>query len=36
MLNRELPDNCKRCCVWEVFNNRKIREGIERLIKLGR
>lgn len=35
MLNRELPDNCKRCCVWEVFNNRKIREGIERLIKFG-
>lgn len=34
MLNRELPDNCKRCCVWEVFNNRKIREGIERLIKI--
>jgi len=36
MLNRELPENCKRCCVWEVFNNRKIREGIERLIKIGR
>ncbi len=34
MLNRELPDNCKRCCVWEVFNNRKIREGIESLIKI--
>lgn len=34
MLNRELPGNCKRCCVWEVFNNRKIREGIERLIKI--
>lgn len=33
MLNRELPENCKRCCVWEVFNNKKIREGIERLIK---
>ena len=34
MLNRKLPDNCKRCCVWEVFNNKKIREGLERLIKV--
>lgn len=34
MLNRKLPNNCKRCCVWEVFNNKKIREGLERLIKV--
>lgn len=34
MLNRKLSDNCKRCCVWEVFNNKKIREGLERLIKV--
>jgi MoaA/NifB/PqqE/SkfB family radical SAM enzyme len=35
MLTRQLPANCKRCCVWEVFNNRKIREGIARFIKGG-
>jgi radical SAM protein with 4Fe4S-binding SPASM domain len=29
ILKRELPENCKKCCVWEVFNNRKIREGLK-------
>ncbi|MCD6483418.1 MAG: radical SAM protein [Candidatus Aenigmarchaeota archaeon] len=28
IFNRKLPDNCKKCCVWEVFNNRKVREGL--------
>lgn len=34
ILGRTLTDNCNRCCVWEVFNNRRIREGIERLIRV--
>jgi MoaA/NifB/PqqE/SkfB family radical SAM enzyme len=32
ILKRRLPDNCKKCCVWEVFNNRKIREELESLL----
>ncbi len=35
MLSRKLPDNCKRCCVWEVFNNKKIRKGIKKFMKSG-
>jgi MoaA/NifB/PqqE/SkfB family radical SAM enzyme len=34
MLKRKLPENCKKCCVWEVFNNRKIRIGLEDLLKV--
>ncbi len=30
LINRKLPENCKKCCVWEVFNNRKIREELRR------
>ncbi|MFH8119396.1 MAG: radical SAM protein [Candidatus Aenigmatarchaeota archaeon] len=33
ILKRKLPENCKKCCVWEVFNNRKIREGLRRLLE---
>jgi MoaA/NifB/PqqE/SkfB family radical SAM enzyme len=33
ILKRKLLDNCKKCCVWEVFNNRKIRNGLEALLK---
>ena len=33
ILKRKLPENCKKCCVWEVFNNRKIREGLQRYLK---
>jgi radical SAM protein with 4Fe4S-binding SPASM domain len=33
ILKRKLTDNCKKCCVWEVFNNRKIRNGLESLLK---
>lgn len=29
MLKRNLPEQCKRCCPWEVFNNRKIREALD-------
>lgn len=32
ILKRKLPENCKKCCVWEVFNNRKIREGLRTLL----
>ena len=35
MLKRKLPDNCKKCCVWEVFNNRKIRNGLDQYLKTG-
>jgi radical SAM protein with 4Fe4S-binding SPASM domain len=35
ILTRKLPENCKRCCVWEVFNNRKIRMEIDKYIKGG-
>jgi len=33
MLERRLPDGCKTCCVWRVFENREIREGLERLLR---
>lgn len=33
ILKRKLPANCKKCCVWEVFNNRKIRKGLGELLK---
>jgi radical SAM protein with 4Fe4S-binding SPASM domain len=33
ILNRKLPENCKKCCVWEVFNNRKIREGLQKMLE---
>ncbi|MDI6826335.1 MAG: radical SAM protein [Candidatus Aenigmarchaeota archaeon] len=33
ILERKLPENCKKCCVWEVFNNRRFREGIDRYLK---
>lgn len=29
MLSRELPDQCKRCCVWEVWQNRDIRKELD-------
>ncbi len=29
MLTRKLPENCQTCCVWKVFENRKIRKQIE-------
>jgi radical SAM protein with 4Fe4S-binding SPASM domain len=32
ILKRKLPENCKKCCVWEVFNNRKIRKGLQELL----
>jgi len=35
ILKRKLPENCKKCCVWEVFNNRKIRRGLEDLFRGG-
>lgn len=35
ILKRKLPENCKKCCVWEVFNNRKIRVGLEDLLRSG-
>ncbi len=35
ILKRKLPENCKKCCVWEVFNNRKIREGLKTYLKTG-
>ncbi len=30
MLLRDLPDQCKRCCVWEVWQNRDIREELDK------
>lgn len=30
MLKRKLPKQCKRCCVWEVWQNRDIRKGLDR------
>jgi radical SAM protein with 4Fe4S-binding SPASM domain len=33
ILKRKLPENCKKCCVWEVFNNRKIRKELKDLLK---
>lgn len=33
ILERKLPENCKKCCVWEVFNNRSFREGIDKYLK---
>jgi radical SAM protein with 4Fe4S-binding SPASM domain len=33
ILKRKLPENCKKCCVWEVFNNRKIRKGLQELLE---
>jgi len=33
ILSRKLPENCKKCCVWEVFNNRKIREGLQKMLE---
>lgn len=35
ILTRKLPENCKKCCVWEVFNNRNIRKGLEDSLKSG-
>lgn len=35
ILKRKLPENCKKCCVWEVFNNKKIRDSLEKLSKKG-
>jgi len=32
ILNRKLPQNCKKCCVWEVFNNKRLRKGMLRLM----
>ncbi|MFB6089250.1 MAG: radical SAM/SPASM domain-containing protein, partial [Candidatus Aenigmatarchaeota archaeon] len=28
ILSGKLPEQCKRCCVWEVFNNKKIRKEL--------
>lgn len=33
MLSRKLPEQCKRCCVWEVWQNRDIREELDRRFK---
>jgi radical SAM protein with 4Fe4S-binding SPASM domain len=33
ILKRKLPENCKKCCVWEVFNNRKIRKGLQEFLE---
>jgi radical SAM protein with 4Fe4S-binding SPASM domain len=33
ILKRKLPENCKKCCVWEVFNNRKIRKGLQEILE---
>lgn len=33
ILKRKLPKSCRRCCVWEVFNNRKIRMELDKYIK---
>ncbi|MEM5829507.1 MAG: radical SAM protein [Candidatus Aenigmatarchaeota archaeon] len=35
ILKRKLPENCKKCCVWEVFNNRRLREGMKELLRRG-
>lgn len=32
IMKRKLPDNCKKCCVYEVFNNRKIRKGLDEIL----
>jgi MoaA/NifB/PqqE/SkfB family radical SAM enzyme len=33
MLTRKLPKSCATCCVWKVFENRNIRDRIEKYIK---
>jgi radical SAM protein with 4Fe4S-binding SPASM domain len=33
ILKRKLSENCKKCCVWEVFNNRKIRKGLQEILE---
>lgn len=30
MLSRDLPEQCKKCCVWEVFKNREIRKELNK------
>lgn len=30
MLERNLPNQCKKCCPWEVFNNREIRKDLDK------
>jgi hypothetical protein len=31
--SRKLPKSCATCCVWKVFENRQIREGIDKFIQ---
>lgn len=33
--SRKLPETCRTCCVWRVFENRKIRENMDKILKGG-